>query len=709
MEDINHLAMKKVLDFKRFAVFFLVYLYITKPMSAQIQWAPTNGPFSGEVQTMAVHPVSGNCLVLTDRYLFRMDKQEGVWRRLPLTVYSYFFTKMVQAAPGEIYFSQDKYVYRSPDFGDTWEIDTLPLTIGDYILATNVGQDGEVLITTQSNKCFFTSDHGNQWNMLNSNTGFSILSLIYLPSESVFMAGTTQGVWKSTDDGTTWTPANQGDLTNLTQVKDLIRLESSGTVLASSYNEIFRSQDAGITWSKIPGFYFWGNFSEGSSGKVYKAGIGSGLYYSLDDGITWSTVQGNGLEKIESVYAGLDSDVFVFGEDNLGLLKSTNPGVALWEIVGVPEYPAKDIFVHSATNTALVATDDTLFSSTNLGQFWSRANIGLDHPFFSGFSALGTQTFAWNTFSGVYQSMNQGQTWAKTSVDIPGTFIHDLESNNNNRLFLATSGLGDQVVFMSPNAGSVWGGFSQGLPMNANASSLAMAMPSGSPSYLFATAVFGVYRTEISGFTANWSNFSNGLPSGIYAEVYSSLDGQAVFATKQDGLYRSSSITNNWAKLQFPLAGLPVLDVLALDANRILAATDKGVYVSTNGGANWQLSNLGLLDLKITCLKYDGTNWWAGTETGGVHIGAGVLTNSDQPIKSTEIPLLWPNPASHEIVIEGNFEPEQVWEAYNNIGVVVQLTPVWRESSIRLNIASLAPGIWYIKTQGIRALKVIRQ
>ena len=67
--------------------------------------------------------------------------------------------------------------------------------------------------------------------------------------------------------------------------------------------------------------------------------------------------------------------------------------------------------------------------------------------------------------------------------------------------------------------------------------------------------------------------------------------------------------------------GLGDLDVVAIavdpgDSLLLFASTDDGLYRSVDGGASWQPSGAGLGGLDVTSLLAAGGRWWTGTDSG---------------------------------------------------------------------------------------------
>ncbi|MDX2248928.1 MAG: T9SS type A sorting domain-containing protein [Bacteroidia bacterium] len=110
------------------------------------------------------------------------------------------------------------------------------------------------------------------------------------------------GIWKSTDNGTTWTflgNSNTGSLVSFDECADFISKlvvdPTNGDVYAAALGEILRSQDGGTNWSSVlgPGCSSTSNVTDlvvTSTGRLYAAF--SGVLASTIDGV-WTSTTGD--------------------------------------------------------------------------------------------------------------------------------------------------------------------------------------------------------------------------------------------------------------------------------------------------------------------------------------------------------------------------------------------------------------------------------
>lgn len=189
-------------------------------------------------------------------------------------------------------------------------------------------------------------------------TGFmdnlAISSISYDPTNnSTFYIGTGlefsgiaqgDGIWKSTDSGTTWAQLSSTANGIFGPVQD-IKVTSQGTVLAASLSGLKRSTDEGATWITVVG----GDFADieiASNGDIYSStGVnGSGdLYKSTDDGQNFTDITPqSGGDRIEIAVAPSNANVVYAiaeggsGNQDLEWFKRSDDGGSTWEDLTIP-------------------------------------------------------------------------------------------------------------------------------------------------------------------------------------------------------------------------------------------------------------------------------------------------------------------------------------------------------------------------------------
>ncbi|MBV6421056.1 MAG: hypothetical protein DAHOPDDO_02325 [Ignavibacteriaceae bacterium] len=262
-------------------------------------------------------------------------------------------------------------VFRSTDYGDTWNL-TLPPTIlpfvDDFALDSIVRGNRNLYAGGQGG-VYISKDDGINWQAINSGLENSeVRSLAVIPNEtegSILLAGTTEGIFRSSDNGESWAPSG---LTNLkvyaiTVFKD----EADSTIILTGIdreytnlsNCIFHSSDNGQSWIESSSPTLWaGSFAiipNETNGMNIFSGTYSSVYLSTNNGSDWTHISAGLNRSVYSLATYLNgasgNNIFagtIFG----GVFLSTNNG-ANW----------------TAVNSGLSYENDYIYSLAVLDQY----------------------------------------------------------------------------------------------------------------------------------------------------------------------------------------------------------------------------------------------------------------------------------------------------------------------------------------------------
>jgi photosystem II stability/assembly factor-like uncharacterized protein len=490
---------------------------------------------------------------------------------------------------------------------------------------------------------FRSTNNGTSWTQVNNGlTNYTVHSLA--TSGSNLFAGTSNGVFRSTNNGTSWTQVNNGLPDSFSAISLLV---SNSNIFVGSYGHVYRSTNNGSSWLEVflglPNFIRVNAFAV--SGTNIFAGTDNGVFRSTDNGSSWTQVN-NGLTSLQvHSLATIGNNIFV-GTNNCTFISTDNG--SSWNQISNGMQIYSQVFSLQANGTNLFAGTggSGVYYSSNNGTIWTQVNDGLtDTQVFSLFS-LNTNVFA-GTISGVSLTTNNGANWTQVNNGIINTEICSI-INKGSYIFAATNGSG---IFRSTNNGSSWTQVINGLPY-LYVQSLAV-----SGTLLFAGSEwFGVFLSTNNG--SSWTQINNGITNlviqtlivsdnNIFAgsnggEVFRSTNNGSswsqvnnglttgfiyCFATSGSNLFAGTNdgvfrSTNNGSSWTQVNNGLTSVGVpaLAVSGTRLFAGTYNGVFTSTNNGSSWTQVNNGLTDLYVQALSTDGTNLFVGTQSGGVFI-----------------------------------------------------------------------------------------
>jgi photosystem II stability/assembly factor-like uncharacterized protein len=391
----------------------------------------------------------------------------------------------------------------------------------------------------------------------------SVSALVVDPrdSQTVYATRVCVGVFKSTDGGHRWSPANAG-LEPRCQWASALALDPSApqnVYATSSGRGVFKSLDGGAHWQAAnEGLSLSTVFSLAvdprKPGSVYAAAGDLGLFESSDGGAHWRSLA-SGPELVDDVALDRANPRHVFAvAAGYGLVRSFDAG-RTWRGASFSA-PARGVDVVAINGKAAYAGTfgSGLFGSRDGGRSWHEVGA---------LNALGVRyvgalavapgdpavVYAGSDGSlhapGLYESTDGGSTWQLLTVAVDADVdAIALDPESPATIYLGALG-GKGSVLKSTDGGASWQRADAGLPRLWVKTDTGKRIPQ----------TWGVAALVIDPVH----------PTTLYAAVYA------------HGVFRSTDSGRSWQSLN---AGLTVLDVRTLD----LDANGRTLYAGTSGG-----------------------------------------------------------------------------------------------------------------------------
>lgn len=365
---------------------------------------------------------------------------------------------------------------------------------------------------------------------------------------TLLLAGTTEGLWTSEDNGDTWWRATPKDL-----VVNALIVQPDGTILLGTEGAgVLRSSDRGRTWIASNT-----GFSERFVSKLLFDAPGRRLLVAV-----WGTPR----------YGG----VFV------------SPGVrGPWVRLGNGLSERQVLSLALLGDTIFAGTDDGIYTWAPAAKAWTRLPTRLDgqeqHPRVTELLAIVPRGLLAATSRGVIRSPDRGRTW--TQPDLAGDEgISDLTASPNDLdlIVVATK----SGFFRSNDGGKSWRQVSPALP---GVTPHALAFMPSDDRVLFATTSGGLFRSGDQGST--WRRVNGGIPHSDLTGIVVSPDGRTIYASDftWGGIFRSVDGGLSWARMPTDGLGSDRVWTLGLDPaapERLLASSAAGglhLLVAKNG------------------------------------------------------------------------------------------------------------------------------
>jgi photosystem II stability/assembly factor-like uncharacterized protein len=491
-------------------------------------------------------------------------------------------------------------IYSSTNGGATWvERKLLEINNENYAeVRSMVITPGGVLLTGTVDVpwgvgagVFRTTDNGATWSTVNTGlaTTHREVPALAVASGGDLYAGTTRGgVYRSTSAGATWTRVWTGVPDS--SVRSLA-VSSTGAIFAGTQRAgLYQSTNNGTSWTPV------GAGINGADIRTLAltltalyAGTASGVFRSTNNGGTWTTLN-NGLTNtnVVSLYAG-SAGLLLAGTDGGGIFRSTNDG-ASWTDVSGGLGAFRNVWAFANTGTGQIYAGTWgggIFRSTDDGATWSQAPMTNTWIYSIAATPSGSVFAGGYDASGVYRTTNNGVSWQSLNTGLSGLGVTALAVDDSGSVLLGTGNYSETggAVYRSTNSGTSWTAVSTGLP----AAMVHAFAVNASGHYFAGTVGSGVYRSTNRG--ANWSAANGGLGSPVIRSLLAT-PGNLFAATGTAGVYRSTDNGGSWSPVGTGIANPRTWALAANQAGAIVVGTgvygDSGlVYRSTNNGASW--------------------------------------------------------------------------------------------------------------------------
>ncbi len=563
-------------------------------------------------------------------------------------------------------------LYKSADGGRNWsKIGGGSTGVGSYYNGTDVIpiSSSIILFATDSDGIYRTTDGGSNWSKITSGlptNGFNRIAMAQDPNSSstvyaVFSSGTSgdpyyglRGIYKSTDNGATWTELTRPGLLTSTGNKTYLSTQGwYGNVIAidpHNSNNIYvggvddmKSTDGGSSWSQLTYWHtYYGTpyvhadhhaivFDPTTADVVYDGNDG-GIFKTTDGGSSWVALN-NGLE-ITQFYGGAVSESGTFymgGAQDNGHLRYDGAGTTWTKVKGgdggYAEINQTDSDIDYEEYVHL-----KMYKSTDGGTTWNTCINGLDDANSSA-NTLFIAPFSMNPensnilFAGsnrVWFTSDGADNWSASSAVLStDDKISAVTVVNSSSPYLGFAGTTDGKIFKCTSvtgSGDTWteitpsdnnGAWVRRITVDLNDKNKIYACYSGYNNDGVSPTKH-VWYSDDQG--TNWTDISGNLPDApVHTLVIDPLDNQTLYVGTEVGVFQTTDRGGTWTRVG---SGIP--DYVPVDHLRLQSGTNK-LFAFTHGRSAFVTTSATPVELSSFTAKLRENeielNWRTQTET----------------------------------------------------------------------------------------------
>lgn len=384
-------------------IFASAFLLGAVCLPAQRAWTVV-GPAGGDARAFAAFPGEPKHLLLgtTNSWLYDSTDEGANWHRLAKlgTDDGFVLDSIVvnSANPATIYVgawknSTDGGLWISHDHGSSWS-EPAQLKGQPVHALSQAPSDARILYVGTLEGVFRSSDGGTTWAQISppgSHEIHEIESLAVDPRDpDTVYAGTWHLPWKTTDAGKTWHNIKQGLIVDSDVFSIIVDPERTHTVYLSACSGIYKSENAGVLFRKIQGIPSEARrtrslMQDPEQRDVVYAGTTQGLYKTVDAGKAFERMTDTDV-VVNAVYVDPgDSNRVLLATDRGGVLTSEDGGATFTPSnQGISERKVAAVLVDKDNPELLYAgvVNDKkyggVFRSIDGGAHWEQLGSGLD-------------------------------------------------------------------------------------------------------------------------------------------------------------------------------------------------------------------------------------------------------------------------------------------------------------------------------------------
>ncbi len=470
-----------------------------------------------------------------------------------------------------------------------------------------------------------TSDAGNSWEQLTSNSQTTLLSVDFINTVEGYAGGFNQLLKKTTDGGIVWTDIQlprEGQFDSLFSIMD-IEFVSSNTGFVLGFfqleSKIWKTTDGGFTWNTqtTAGANYLNtlHFLDENNGYAAGGSLGSEIIKTTDGGSVWELVQFYDYPALSDIYFINQTTGIAAGENGC-IIMSTNSGLN-WIQTGSPSSMDISTILFINENSGFgIGSGNVFLKTINGGVNWTEENYGWStyRSFMDAVVTPEGKIHGAGLYGILLKSDNGGINW-----EIPNTVtentLSEIDFIDNNTGF-AVCGYGSGDILKTTDAGETW----------------------VSQITTYHTPMYGIRFTDAeTGYIAgsidikkttnggtNWFNVFSSTQNEIFTDVDFTNSNTGYVIGSYGVLKKTTNAGQNWTSMSINSSGSILTSICFVNESTGYSVGDFGAIVkTTDAGATWTSQTSPFTMAYLTSVDFTDEN------TGYISSGAGLLKTTN--------------------------------------------------------------------------------
>jgi photosystem II stability/assembly factor-like uncharacterized protein len=580
-------------------------------VQAQTSWIAL-GPAGGDARAFAAEPGQPNHIYLgtTNSWIYESTDRGSTWHRLskidPLDdlVLDHIIVdpsnhSVLYVAAWEVSQTNGGF-WISRDAGKSWK-EVMGMHGQSIRALAMASSDPKMLVAGTREGVFRSTDSGLKWTSISppgNNEMRDIESVAIDPANTnILYAGTWHLPWKTEDGGKNWHNIKQGLIVDSDVFSIILDPVDPNITFLSACSGIYKSENAGELFHKIQGIPMTARrtrklLMDPVNHQVVYAGTTEGLYKTTDGGKTFERMTGPDV---------IVNDVWVDPNDTAHVLLATDRGGVLYSRDGAKSFIATNdgfserkveaLLVDSGNPARLfagVANDKSyggVFASNDGGTSWDHIGDGLnERDVFvlaqapEGIVLAGTNRGIFALNAGHGAASFAGASWQPRNTIQNSVLKKVTETTKDTKVTKTVNGKKVTVIQKGKK-------ITTEKPVKDKARELegrVYALDLTGDTWLASTSS-GLFTSKDHG--ASWQG---GLVMGSSEYITAAAHGSTMAAAQRDGVVVSIDAGQTWSPVQLP-TGLTRIYRATFSADGTLwLGTREGVYFTRDQGKTWE-------------------------------------------------------------------------------------------------------------------------